>query len=120
MSVLPTNYLTPTGREEAWRFTPLKRIAGLHDPATNVADRISIALSGAIRPGFSIEKVKATDLPAKSSTDDAVVQRVRAVVSEVTHLQIAKEALVSEPIILTRSAGNQSEFSRTVINADLS
>jgi len=37
-SVLPTNYLTPTGREEAWRFTPLKRIAGLHDPAVSVID----------------------------------------------------------------------------------
>ena len=117
MSALPTNYLAPTGREEAWRFTPMKRIAGLHDPATNVLDRISIALQGSVRPGFVIEKVSAKDLPAKSSTDDAVVQRVRATVSDITHLQIAKEALIEEPIILTRSAGNQSEFSRTVITA---
>lgn len=117
MSSLPTNYLTPTGREEAWRFTPLKRIAGLHDPATGVADRISISLSGSVRPGFSVETVKASDLPAKSSTDDAVIQRIRATVTEVTHLHIAKEALVSEPIILKRSAGEDSEFSRTVITA---
>jgi len=117
MSALPTNYLTPSGREEAWRFTPLKRIAGLHDPATNVLDRISIALSGSVRPGFTIEKVKSADLPAKSSTDDAVIQRVRATVAEVTHLKIAKEAVVAEPIVLTRTAGNTSEFSRTVITA---
>ena len=117
MSALPTNYLTPTGREEAWRFTPLKRIAGLHDPATSVLDRISISLQGSARTGFTIEKVKATDLPAKSSTDDAVIQRVRAEVSEVTHLHIANEAIVSEPIILTRKVGNQSEFSRTIITA---
>ncbi|MFM8897403.1 MAG: Fe-S cluster assembly protein SufD, partial [Actinomycetota bacterium] len=88
-----------------------------HDPATNVLDRISIALQGSVRPGFVIEKISAKDLPAKSSTDDAVVQRVRATVSDVTHLQIAKESLIEEPIILTRSAGNQSEFSRTVITA---
>ena len=117
MSALPTNYLTPSGREEAWRFTPLKRIAGLHDPATNVLDRISIALSGSVRPGFTIEKVKSADIPAKSSTDDAVIQRVRATVAEVTHLKIAKEAVVAEPIVLTRTAGNTSEFSRTVITA---
>jgi len=117
MSALPTNYLTPTGREEAWRFTPLKRIAGLHDPATVVADRISIALSGSVRSGFVIEKVKAVDLPAKSTTDDAVIQRVRSAVSEVTHLKIDKEALVEDPIILTRTSGNGSEFSRTVITA---
>ena len=117
MSALPTNYLTPTGREEAWRFTPLKRIAGLHDPATSVVDRISIALSGAVRPGFTINKVKAADIPAKSATDDAVIQRVRSGVAEVTHLEIGKEAIVTEPIILTRTPGNTSEFSRTVITA---
>ncbi|MBU3692958.1 MAG: Fe-S cluster assembly protein SufD [Candidatus Nanopelagicaceae bacterium] len=117
MSVLPTNYLTPSGREEAWRFTPLKRIAGLHDPSTTVADRISIELIGNARPGFSISKVKAADLPAKSSTDDAVIQRVRAGVAEVTHLQISQEAVVTEPIVLARKAGNGGEFSRTVITA---
>jgi Fe-S cluster assembly protein SufD len=117
MSALPTNYLTPTGREEAWRFTPLKRIAGLHDPSVSVVDRISIALMGAVRPGFTISKVKSADIPAKSSTDDAVVQRVRSGVSEVTHLEIGKEAVVAEPIILTRTPGTASEFSRTVITA---
>ncbi len=117
MSALPTNYLAPSGREEAWRFTPMKRIAGLHDPATTIADRISIELIGAARPGFTISRIKAADLPAKSSTDDAVIQRVRADVSEVTHLRISQEAVVAEPIILTRKAGNGGEFSRTVITA---
>ena len=117
MTALPTNYLTPTGREEAWRFTPLKRIAGLHDPATKVADRISISLSGAVRAGFTISKVKSADIPAKSATDDAVIQRVRSGVAEVTHLEIGKEAIVAEPIILTRTPGTSSEFSRTVITA---
>ena len=117
MTALPTNYLTPTGREEAWRFTPLKRIAGLHDPATEVADRISISLSGAVRAGFTISNVKSADIPAKSATDDAVIQRVRSGVAEVTHLEIGKEAIVAEPIILTRTPGTSSEFSRTVITA---
>ena len=117
MSALPTNYLTPSGREEAWRFTPLKRIAGLHDPSTVVTDHISISLNGSIRPGFSINKVKSADLPAKSATDDAVIQRVRSTVSEVLHLTVDKEAVVSEPILLTRNTIDKSEFSRTVITA---
>jgi Fe-S cluster assembly protein SufD len=61
--------------------------------------------------------VKAADIPAKSATDDAVIQRVRSGVAEVTHLEIGKEAIVAEPIILTRTPGNTSEFSRTVITA---
>ncbi|MFM8502896.1 MAG: Fe-S cluster assembly protein SufD [Actinomycetota bacterium] len=117
MSALPTNYLTPTGREEAWRFTPLKRIAGLHDPATSVADRISISLVGANRPGFKVETSAANELPPKSGTDDAVIQRIRASVSKVTHLVIEKESVIQEPIFLKRSAGNEKEFSRTVITA---
>jgi Fe-S cluster assembly protein SufD len=61
--------------------------------------------------------VKAAEIPAKSATDDAVIQRVRSGVAEVTHLEIGKEAIVAEPIILTRTPGNTSEFSRTVITA---
>ena len=117
MTALPTNYLTPTGREEAWRFTPLKRIAGLHDPSTVVSDRISISLVGASRAGFKVETCAANDLPPKSSTDDAVIQRIRASVSKVTHLVIEKEAVIEEPIFLKRSAGSEKEFSRTVITA---
>lgn len=117
MSALPTNYLVPTGREEAWRFTPLKRLAGLHDSQTNVPARISIALDGAIRPGFTISTVKASELPPRSSTDDVVIQRIRGSVDEVTHLSIANEAIVDAPIILKRSASGSGEFSRTVITA---
>lgn len=117
MSALPTNYLTPTGREEAWRFTPLKRIAGLHDPATKVEDRISISLLGSVKPGFSISVTPANEIPPRSTTDDAVIQRVRSSVGEVTKLTIEKEAVISEPIILQRKASGTSEFSRTVITA---
>ena len=117
MSALPTNYLTPTGREEAWRFTPLKRLAGLHDPATSVPARISIGLEGPVRTGFTIETVKSADLPPGSSSDDAVVQRVRSTVNEVTHLSIAKEAIIDAPITLKRDPSGSGEFSRTVITA---
>lgn len=117
MSALQTNYLTPTGREEAWRFTPLKRLAGLHEVETAVTDRISIELVGAARTGFKIERVDAKALPPKSATDDVVIQRVREVASKVTHLTIEKEAVISEPIFLKRSAGNEREFSRTVVTA---
>ena len=117
MSALPTNYLAPTGREEAWRFTPLKRPAGLHDPAVSVVDRISIDLNGATQPGFSISRVNASQLPPRSATDDAVIQRVRDSVAEVTHLSIDKEAIIDSPIILKRSASGNGEFSRTVITA---
>ena len=117
MSALPTNYLAPTGREEAWRFTPLKRLGGLHDSSVSVEPRISIELVGSSRPGFTITSAKSSDLPPRSTTDDAVIQRVRSSVEEVTHLLIAKEAVVSEPIVLKRRTSGKNEFSRTIITA---
>ena len=41
---LNTNYLTPTGKEEPWRFTPMNRLGGLHDDAVKVADSVSLEL----------------------------------------------------------------------------
>lgn len=117
MSALQTNYLTPTGREEAWRFTPLKRLAGLHDKNQVVSDRISIGLVGHDRVGFSVTKVDSTELPPLSKTDDVVVQRVRDTASKITHLKIEKEAVINEPIFLKRIASSEREFSRTVITA---
>ena len=117
MPALPTNYLAPTGREEAWRFTPLKRLSGLHDSSVSVEPRISIELVGSNQPGFTITSAKASELPARSTTDDAVIQRVRSSVENVTHLSIDKEAVVSEPIVLKRRASGKNEFSRTLITA---
>ena len=57
MSTLTTNYLTPTGREEAWRFTPLKRLGGLHDGTAVIADRNSLSFKGAAADGVSFERI---------------------------------------------------------------
>ena len=54
MSALTTNYLTPSGREEAWRFTPLKRLAGLHDISVDVADQISISNRNSLPAGVKL------------------------------------------------------------------
>jgi Fe-S cluster assembly protein SufD len=57
-----TNYLTPTGREEPWRFTPLNRLAGLHNEAVELRDRVS--LSGSTVPdGVSISIEDASNFP---------------------------------------------------------
>lgn len=114
---LQTNYLTPTGREEAWRFTPLQRLAGLHEASTTVEDRISISLFGPARPGFRITTENAESLPPKSSSDDVIIQRIRGTASKVTHLQIDSEAVIAEPIFLQRSTSGAKELSRTVITA---
>jgi Fe-S cluster assembly protein SufD len=115
MSVLTTNYLTPTGREEAWRFTPLKRLRGLHDGTSVQSDRQSLFTKGALPSGVTFTR---ENLEPLSVSDDVIIERVRGTASSVAHLAIAANAELTEPIFLGRSAGgiDTAEFSRVRIS----
>jgi len=114
MSVLTTNYLTPTGREEAWRFTPLKRLRGLHDGVAVQSDRESLITKGALPSGVSFTR---ENLEPLASSDDVIIERVRGAATSVAHLAVAANTEVAEPIFLGRSAGglDTAEFSRVRI-----
>ena len=114
MSVLTTNYLTPTGREEAWRFTPLKRLRGLHDGVAVQSDRESLLTKGALPSGVSFTR---ENLEPLASSDDVIIERVRGAATSVAHLSIAANIELAEPIFLGRSAGalDTAEFSRVRI-----
>lgn len=117
MSVLTTNYLTPTGREEAWRFTPLKRLAGLHDGTATIGTRQSLSLNGKAPAGVSFDRVNRELLAPISSNDDVVVQRIREGVTDVAHLAIAANTELAEPIFLSRTSSGMdaAELSRVRI-----
>jgi Fe-S cluster assembly protein SufD len=118
MTTLTTNYLTPTGREEAWRFTPLKRLGGMHDGSAVVADRHSLMLATSNVAGVSFDLKSVSDAPALSESDDAIVGRIREAARDVAVLTISANTEVAQPIVLRRSAGdlNSAEFSRVQIN----
>ena len=115
MSVLTTNYLTPTGREEAWRFTPLKRLRGLHDGTAVQSDRESLITKGALPSGVSFIR---ESLEPLSASNDVIIERVRGAASTVAHLAIAANTELTEPIFLGRTAGgiDTAEFSRVRIS----
>lgn len=117
MSTLNSNLLeshTPTGREEAWRFTPLKRLAGLHDGSASLSDRHSLALVGAAPAGVTFARGAIT---AASESEDLIVNRIRNHTSEGAILSIEKDVVVAEPILLHRNSGavDSAELSRVQI-----
>jgi len=120
MTTLTTNYLTPTGREEAWRFTPLKRLGGLHDGTAIASDRHSLALSAAAENGVSFEWVSASVASPISESDDVIVARIRDFAKEVGVLTIAANTEVAQPILLKRLTGalDSAEFSRVQIRVE--
>ena len=115
MSDLTTNYLTPTGREEAWRFTPLKRLRGLHDGSARVDLRHSLITKAALPSGVTFLR---ENLDPLAASDDVIIERIRGEASETAHLAIAADIEISEPIFLTRSNGSMdsAELSRVRIS----
>lgn len=105
MSVLATNYLTPTGREEAWRFTPLNRLAGLHDGTSITKDVKSLALRGELQLGVQASRVSRELISSVSDSDDVIVGRVHAEVEDVFVLDVADNTHLPDAIHLYRAAG---------------
>lgn len=71
----------PTGREEIWRFTPLKRLRGLHQDAPFAAGATAVKVEAA--DGVVVEEV-AADSPVRGSSGLVPVDRVSARAWEAT------------------------------------
>ena len=119
MTTLQSNILenhTPTGREEAWRFTPLKRLGGMHDGSAKPEARNSLAVNGALPAGATFTH---QEIVAVTETDDAIVNRIREFTSQGAVLTIAPNAEITEPIFLNRTSfgTDSAEFGRVLIKA---
>ena len=119
MTTLQSNLLenhTPTGREEAWRFTPLKRLGGLHDGTAKPVLRNSLAAKSALPTGVTLNFEEISSL---TETDDAIVNRVREFTKTGAVLAISPNTELSEPIFLNRSSAgtDEAEFARVLIKA---
>ena len=117
MSALQSNLLelhTPNGREEAWRFTPLKRLAGMHDGSAKAIELDSLQPVTDLPQGVTFTIVEAEAL---SRTDDIIINRIRAFTGNVRQLRVAKEQEIDQPIILSRALVQAAtvEFARVQI-----
>ena len=116
MSTLTTNYLAPTGREEAWRFTPLSRVGGLLDAAVAVSSVNSIEISNP-QTGVTLSIKSTSDQPAISTSDDLATLRAREIVEEIVHIEVKANAQLEKPVLLKRTnLSGKPQASRTLIS----
>jgi Fe-S cluster assembly protein SufD len=92
----------PTGLEEVWRFTPLKRLRGLHQDVALDGDQYTVAVDAA--PGVSAETVSG-DHPARGSSryvpTDRVSARAWQAATRTFLVQVPAEAEIEQPTIVT-------------------
>jgi Fe-S cluster assembly protein SufD len=98
----PADFPVPDGREEEWRFTPLRRLRGLHADSAGVpAAKIAVEVDPAPEvKTFSAERAShllgRTFIPA-----DRVSARAYASFDEATVITVPAEADASRPTIVT-------------------
>jgi Fe-S cluster assembly protein SufD len=112
----PAAFPALTGREEDWRFTPLKRLRGLHlgEVVADGTDKVELTLP----EGASAEQVGKDDPRAGKAgvPVDLVAARAYQAAEEVTVITVAKEAVLSEPLRVDVHAEGGTAFAHIVFD----
>ncbi|MGM7643640.1 Fe-S cluster assembly protein SufD [Nocardia sp. JW2] len=91
----------PSGRDEAWRFTPLRRLRGLHDGTAVRDGQATVEVSEVA--GVTVETVDRTDarLGQAGTPADRVAAQAYSGFETATVITVGKETEVSDPVTVT-------------------
>ncbi|QDQ99193.1 Fe-S cluster assembly protein SufD [Tomitella fengzijianii] len=94
----------PSGRDEAWRFTPMRRLRGLHDGTATPDGTATVTVTGVEESdGVTVETVGRED--ARLGTAGAPADRVAAQAytsfEAATVVTIGTEAVPADPVVVT-------------------
>lgn len=121
----------PGGRDELWRFTPLKRLRGLHDGSAVANGKAGITVTE--RPGVTVETVGRDDkrLGEAGTPTDRVAAQAYSSFETATVVTVKRDTEVAEPIeIVVEGPGVDTvgyghlqirveELSRAIVVVDL-
>lgn len=91
----------PHGRDELWRFTPLRRLRGLHDGSARATGKAGISV--AERPGLRVETVSRGDerLGQGGVPTDRVAAQAFSSFNSATLVTVERDTRIAEPIGIT-------------------
>jgi Fe-S cluster assembly protein SufD len=98
------DHSVPTGREEIWRFTPLKRLRGLHDSADlggSAYEAIVDAPAGVLVDQLQGEAAKAARGTSGLIPIDRISARAWDAAERTLAVRIPTELIVDEPVFVT-------------------
>ncbi len=91
----------PHGRDEIWRFTPLRRLHGLHDGSARATGKAEISVSE--QPGLRVETVRRGDerLGEGGVPTDRVAAQAFSSFNSATLITVEPDTRIAEPIGVT-------------------
>jgi Fe-S cluster assembly protein SufD len=115
----PADFPVPGGREEEWRFTPLRRLRGLHDSAPAGAAQVTVEVG--LAPEVKADFAKRDSVLGHSTfvPSDRVSARAYDQFGEATVIEVPAEAEASTPTIikLTGTDPAVASYGHTIIKA---
>jgi Fe-S cluster assembly protein SufD len=113
-----TSFPVPTGREEAWRFTPTRRLRGLFEPLENGGDG-KVVVDIDAPDGVSVERVDPREDKRVGATFRPT-ERVAALafegVKQAVVISVPAEAKPDKPISLVVRGEGGSSYGHTTID----
>jgi len=106
----------PTGREEIWRFTPLKRLRGLHDGSFHPGGKASVAVDAPA--GVTVELVGRDDprLGSVHTPSDRVSAQAWTAFDQARVVTVPADVELDRPVTITVTGeGDWAEFDHLFI-----
>jgi Fe-S cluster assembly protein SufD len=97
------DFPVPTGREEEWRFTPLRRLRGLHQGAAATGTAQISVQAGDKADGVTVEKVGRADprLGDGGVPADRVAAQAWSAVDHATVVTVPAQTRIEDPVTVT-------------------
>jgi Fe-S cluster assembly protein SufD len=112
-----SDHPVPTGREEVWRFTPLKRLHGLHDDAPLGGEAYDVKLE--VPPGVFVDGVDNAESQRGISgfvPTDRVAARVWEAAPRTFTIDVPADTELAEPVVVTVTGlGGVEAIARNVL-----
>lgn len=112
-------HAVPTSRDEAWRFTPLRRLRGLHDGSAALGGKVLVEADPA--PGVAVETVARDDarVGRAGAPWDRVAAQAWTGVEQATVVSVPAGAVAERPTAVTlRGEGaDAAAFGHLVVDA---
>ncbi|MCT1352177.1 Fe-S cluster assembly protein SufD [Gordonia sp. p3-SID1431] len=111
----------PSPREEAWRFTPFRRLRGLHDGSAQRSGEATVEVTGASE-GVKVETIGRDDkrLGEGGVPFDRVAAQAYSSFTQATVVTVGREVELAEPVTVTVTGPGEGEtaFGHTQIRLE--
>ncbi|MCL2581705.1 MAG: Fe-S cluster assembly protein SufD [Streptosporangiales bacterium] len=104
-----TEFDVPSGREEEWRFTPLRRLRGLHKDTELGESGVKVDIDAAPEIEYSERAVASADGVSGFLPEDRVSARAYAAAGTARVLTVPKEAVASRPTVVRVTGSGTGE-----------